>query len=202
MKIHIAAGAFFIAYVLLVNTGLVAAEELLVRKYDVSKLAPSDDDKEYLIEAITDCVQPTSWTVVGSKGSIFAEPKDVLVVHQTAETQEEIGALLAALSKLRKVERRTLPGKSHPHFSIKPADAKSLQRLVVYDVLDLVRKVGGDDDYDSLIEEIARIAPSTWDTVGGPGTIGVIPSRGALIVSQTVAVHRSIGEMFAGSRKK
>jgi hypothetical protein len=85
------------------------------------------------------------------------------------------------------------------------------QRLttVVYDVRDLLehdrreRSQLGDDtpgfDYDTLIENItATVGPTTWDEVGGPGSIG--PLYGTLVISQTAAIHEEIAQLLKAIR--
>ena len=76
---------------------------------------------------------------------------------------------------------------------------------VVYDVADLVtcRDEKGDlwEDHDSLIETItSTLKPTTWDSVGGPGSItsGTFNSAKVLVISQTDAVQ----DLVAGLLKK
>lgn len=75
------------------------------------------------------------------------------------------------------------------------------QNLVtqVYDVVDLVVTDEG-IDYDSLIETITTVvAPTTWDEVGGPGSIS--PLHRTLVVSQTGEVHEEIAELLTEVRR-
>jgi hypothetical protein len=69
-------------------------------------------------------------------------------------------------------------------------------RTVVYPVRDLVTNRNGlrlPQDFDSLIDTITTtIAPTTWDEVGGPGSIAEFRPTSALIVSQTREVHEQI----------
>lgn len=54
-------------------------------------------------------------------------------------------------------------------------------------------------DFDSLIEIITTtIAPTTWDEVGGPGSITGYDGRAgpALVVSQTYVVHEQLGNLL------
>lgn len=54
-------------------------------------------------------------------------------------------------------------------------------------------------DFDSLIEIITTtIAPTTWDEVGGPGSISAYDGRAgpALVVSQTYEVHEELGNLL------
>lgn len=68
----------------------------------------------------------------------------------------------------------------------------------VYPVEDLVTGPGVGDmsiafDYDSLIEQITTVIyPTTWDEVGGPGSIAPHELTGTLSISQTREVHERI----------
>ncbi len=54
----------------------------------------------------------------------------------------------------------------------------------------------GQAEGEALVELIrSTIAPNTWDTVGGPGTIVYYPQWQALVVRQTQEVHWLIGGM-------
>ena len=65
----------------------------------------------------------------------------------------------------------------------------------IYDVEDLVVTDAG-VDYDSLVSMIlATIAPTTWDEVGGPGSISTL--HRTLIISQTEEVHEQIESLLA-----
>jgi hypothetical protein len=84
-----------------------------------------------------------------------------------------------------------------------PEQAESHLEAVVYDVADLVtcRDEKGDlwADYDELIEIItSTIKPTTWDSVGGPGSIGPGTYNVAkvLVVAQTAEVHNQIAVLL------
>ena len=72
----------------------------------------------------------------------------------------------------------------------------------VYPVADLVlsdQPGGAQDkpDFDSLVEIITSIVkPSTWDAVGGPGSIAGLENRLCLVVSQTDDVHEHISRLL------
>ena len=56
--------------------------------------------------------------------------------------------------------------------------------------------------FDELIRDITgNIAPKSWDTVGGPGSLSPVPS-GALVVAQTQANHRQIEKHYQGVLKR
>lgn len=77
----------------------------------------------------------------------------------------------------------------------------------VYDVADLVACRDGEgnrcDDYQSLTNGIeCTIAPTTWDTVGGPAHISgaSLGTARVLIILQTDRVHRQIATLLADIR--
>jgi len=84
-----------------------------------------------------------------------------------------------------------------------PEEAETILVTRVYGVADLVtfRDETGEvwEDYDNLIDTIcAAIEPTTWDTVGGPGSIagGTFGTSKALVVSQTRQVHLQVAELL------
>ncbi|HET6881243.1 MAG TPA: hypothetical protein VFI31_13870 [Pirellulales bacterium] len=61
---------------------------------------------------------------------------------------------------------------------------------------------GTNADYESLIELItSTIAPTTWDDVGGPGSIQQFPSNLSLVISQTQEVHEEIADLLEQLRR-
>lgn len=51
-------------------------------------------------------------------------------------------------------------------------------------------------DWDGLVTQITdNVAPTSWDEVGGPGSIAVL-EPGALVVSQSYAAHRQLHRQF------
>lgn len=75
----------------------------------------------------------------------------------------------------------------------------------VYPVHDLVVWRSGDrtvENYQHLIDMItATIAPTTWDEVGGPGSIHEFRPSAALVVSETREVHEQIVPLLAAVRQ-
>ena len=60
------------------------------------------------------------------------------------------------------------------------------------------------DDYDTLIDAItSTICPTSWEDVGGPGSVRGASFGGAkvLVVSQTRQAHEEIAEMLAAIRE-
>lgn len=62
---------------------------------------------------------------------------------------------------------------------------------------DFVHRVG----FQELVETIAStVAPETWDTVGGQGSMRLVPAAGAMAVSQTREVHEGIEHLLYALR--
>ena len=75
----------------------------------------------------------------------------------------------------------------------------------IYPVQDFARALNGPDPYaahcGALIEMItSTIAPTTWDEVGGPGSITFFAPSGSLIISQTREVHEEIETLLPALR--
>lgn len=87
--------------------------------------------------------------------------------------------------------------------------ADSRLQLITYDVTDLVMRQDADGRwYESELEALAEalvgtIRPTSWDTVGGPGSIKPLelPLCAALVCGQTQDVHMQIEDMLAQWRK-
>jgi general secretion pathway protein D len=61
---------------------------------------------------------------------------------------------------------------------------------------------GSGADFDSLIELITTtIQPTTWDEVGGPGSIASFETNLSLVVSQTQEVHEQIVDLLEQLRR-
>ena len=61
---------------------------------------------------------------------------------------------------------------------------------------------GAQADFDSLIDLIqTTIQPTTWDNVGGPGSIKEFETNLSLVVSQTQEVHEEIRELLEQLRR-
>lgn len=89
-----------------------------------------------------------------------------------------------------------------------PEPSEGSMAAKVYDVADLVTCRDEKDtlweDYDSLIMVItASIDPTTWDDVGGPGSIHGVTFGNAkvLIVSQTYETHRQMARLLEQIRE-
>jgi general secretion pathway protein D len=61
---------------------------------------------------------------------------------------------------------------------------------------------GGQADFQSLIELITQtVAPTTWNTVGGPGAVMPFQTNLSLVVSQTQEVHEEIADLLDQLRR-
>ncbi len=61
---------------------------------------------------------------------------------------------------------------------------------------------GAQADFDSLIELItSTVQPTTWDAVGGPGSIARFETNLSLVVSQTQEVHEEIVDLLEQLRR-
>ena len=61
---------------------------------------------------------------------------------------------------------------------------------------------GQQADFDSLIELItSTIQPTTWDEVGGPGSIAEFATNLSLVISQTQEVHEQIADLLEQLRR-
>jgi general secretion pathway protein D len=61
---------------------------------------------------------------------------------------------------------------------------------------------GSQADFDALIDLITTtIAPTTWDVVGGPGSVAEFETNLTLVVSQTQEVHEQIADLLQQLRR-
>lgn len=85
-----------------------------------------------------------------------------------------------------------------------PEEAEWCMETEMYDVLDLIklhdRAAPDEYDYDSIISLVtATVEPTTWDTVGGAGSIEAF--RGGVVITQTQDVLDQVSDMLAMLRK-
>jgi hypothetical protein len=87
-----------------------------------------------------------------------------------------------------------------------PEKASSVLVTRVYPIVDLVTMPGEGNaqlcfDYDSLIELITTtISPTSWDEVGGPGSISPHESTCTLVFNQTRDVHQQVEALLIAIR--
>ena len=61
---------------------------------------------------------------------------------------------------------------------------------------------GTEPDFDSLIDLITKtVKPTTWDDVGGPGTIAPFETNLSIVVSQTQDVHKELADLLVQLRR-
>ncbi|MBU4272492.1 MAG: hypothetical protein KKA28_11585 [Planctomycetes bacterium] len=61
---------------------------------------------------------------------------------------------------------------------------------------------GAQADFDSLIDLItSTVRPTTWDEVGGPGTIAPFETNLSIVVSQTQDVHEELADLLEQLRR-
>ncbi len=80
-----------------------------------------------------------------------------------------------------------------------PDEANKMLIRKVYDVHDLVPEGG----YEKFVSDIERhVGPTTWDAVGGAGSISYFGSSGisALVVTQTDRVHEDLDALLSDLR--
>lgn len=89
-----------------------------------------------------------------------------------------------------------------------PEQADAMLEARVYDVADLVavrdEQLRPYNDFDQLIDTItSTVKPTTWDSVGGPGSIAPLEAAGitTLVVSQTQDALESVEKLLADLRK-
>ena len=89
-----------------------------------------------------------------------------------------------------------------------PEEADNELFVKVYDVADLVEcrdeRNQLSDDYDTLIDIItATVKPTSWDNVGGPGSIqgSTLGTAKVLVILQTYRIHREIADLLENIRK-
>jgi hypothetical protein len=93
-------------------------------------------------------------------------------------------------------------------FITTKTEAENILTIKVYPVFDLVvrppdapiRRPGL--DFQSLIDNItSNIEPTTWDEVGGPGSIQPFTNSAALVISQTAGIHEEIAGYLRAIRE-
>ena len=136
----------------------------------------SEADFDSSIELITSTIRPTTWDDVGGPGSIAPfEPTLDLVASATMETHDEIEEYLHRLRELPVVNKQS---------GARLAQPPTTEADMVYDLNGLA----------DLIQ--TTVYPTTWDEVGGPGSIATDEPRMALVFSQTQEVHDAVAQLL------
>lgn len=196
-----------------VNAGVRADDEpaLVEQVFDAKALAASERERESLAECIASIVAPSSWDAAGGAAT-HQWRGGKLAISNTAEACHQVGKLLDVLATLPAAGAKDAikaPKAARLDVSAFNNDDESFE-IVVYPVLDILsargridpRAEGAEFDTDALIEVVTSVvAPTTWDAVGGNGGIREYEPRGALVVSQSKAIHERIESLFAALRK-
>ena len=134
---------------------------------------------------------------------------EVAINHETPITRDVQGISLRSALRLM-LRELGLTYMIHNEVLLITTPEEAVARLLteVYDVTDLV-SVRDDNgrfwhDHDSLIKTIsATVTPTTWDDVGGPGSISGITfgNTATLVISQTEAVHEQVVALLARIRQ-
>jgi hypothetical protein len=87
-----------------------------------------------------------------------------------------------------------------------PEEAENRLETKTYPIGDLVLPAGAskdeEADFDSLIDLIkSTVKPTTWDDVGGPGSIAPFENGLSLVISQTQEVHEEVQAVLEQMRK-
>lgn len=133
---------------------------------------------QWLIDVLTQQVQPDMWDAVGGEGSV-AEFHGIFVIRQTQDIHAEIQRLLP---RVRKV---ALAKAAEPPAAEKKAEES--HPLVIYQVGEYPSA-----DLERMLPAV--VEPASWASAGGKGTIHAV--KGAILVRQSSAVHREIGKVL------
>ena len=181
-----------------IRTGQAAIEEELAKPATLEfKETPLSDVIDYLKEQckIEVCLDLRALTDVGIGGDT-----PITINLHALPLRSALNLMLRQLNLTWTVRDDVL-------LITTPEEDESTMTTKVYDVADLVVCQGSDgelwDDYDSLIEIItSTVLPTTWDQVGGPGSIAPagFGTAKAIVVSQTYRVHCGIAELLADIR--
>ena len=83
-----------------------------------------------------------------------------------------------------------------------PEDAEWQERVVVYDVRELVEMPDGQPDFDPLSDLItSMVSPQSWDDGTGPGPVRGIGSDW-IVFSQSDEIHEEVAALLAGLRER
>ncbi len=140
-------------------------------------------DFDSIIGTITTMVAPDTWKEMRGFGLIHANPHSLdLVVFQAPDVHKEIEQLLNGL--------RRLPPVVDGHPAMRPVELPHVEHLTWREL-------------EGLCELLTRcVAPDSWDSAGGHGTMHFDVPRGALIVSHTRDVHQQLRHVLTQLRRR
>lgn len=127
-----------------------------------------------LVEAIASTIMPDSWSDTGGPGDLAMLP-GVLIVSQTSSVHDQINRLLAQLRQAP-AQPQEPPHESRDSQPIGGGDAPDGRlRLHIYGIWG----VSGEDLVNAIPQSIA---PLTWSTSGGEGSICLVRGDPAAVV--------------------
>jgi hypothetical protein len=148
-----------------------------VRTYDIQNLIDAGHTPEDLIQSITRCVAPASWTVKDLTNGI-SHSGGVLIVRQSQRNHGEIAHLLEDLDAIADADEEN--------------GAKAARNAVVSVK---VYQTGG-QPADKIAECVQDfVETKSWLNRGGTGKVR--PLAGELVVEQSAGVHQSIQRFLA-----
>lgn len=129
----------------------------------------------------------------------FGVALDTPVTFECEElaARDAVGLILRDLD-LRWVDRRFLNSTKQFLYITAIGQGETEQIVRIYPVADLATGKPGDQDpssldYSSLVKVIQRtFDPHSWDEVGGPGSISILPASGAIVCCHSPHIHEEI----------
>ncbi len=173
--------------VVLITSDAKCKEKVVTVIYPVGDLISppansfDDVDAKYadLIEAITNCVAPFTWSAAGGSGDVHALPAlRVLIISQTQQIHQQCGQLLTDL-------------RSAPHGDKRPA--MPLGDLVVrkYEI------AAKPESLDQCIQAVrTSVAPASWGAEG----VYIVKIDNSLLVRQTRGVQALVTTFLADTK--
>jgi hypothetical protein len=113
------------------------------------------------------------------------------------KAESDLQKLTAEVARLRIEVEAQKKSSASPVKDPKAApDAGANMAIRVYSVKDLVGATG-EKESSSLLRVITNtVAPTTWSTVGGTGSIEYFGGSQSLVVNQTAAVHEQVASLL------
>lgn len=158
-----------------ITTREKADKTLETHLYGVAELYEGGHTADELIDAITSCVSPSTWEEADGSGSIRSL-SNALAVWQTQRVHREVELFLTDLVTLIEQDEALTERTGRERIALK-----------VYHT--------GAHSADKVAESLKKlISPKSWESAGGPGSIHAVD--GALLVRQTVSVHRELEKVL------
>jgi hypothetical protein len=186
----------------------VRSRMLIEHLYDVSDLLDDSRSPTSVFEqwgtSLSDLIEPDSWGGPSGYGSITELDENRLLILQYPATHRLIDSLFSALRSLPLLDEDYKPQTARILVGIQhDADNNQLQ-IVIYPVGDIIIdrafKNPRRASFGRLMNDLAEIDPLSWIETGGPGCLMKFQQRGALVISNTKAVHDQIAAALAAMR--